>query len=281
MTTHYLLDVSWLLYRGFFAFSKIYSEYPELHFLSKKIESILLSNKENIIYMCLDGGAPKGRRLLGESYKANRHQNSNYNVYAGLPSFVKLLNSSRIKVYYNNNYESDEIIFTLSKLLDGRKKILSGDKDLLQSLDSSTIIDNGSKFIITEASYKLEYCDQFFSIDPIRLPVFRAIIGDASDTLFPPVKRFPRKLAAKIVESLDYDGNRPTVEQLKNVAVDFSDSEKKWVSKLIEAYKPFSINFDIMKLNVITDDLTHNKYNYAEVELSDFLKSKIERLNTL
>ena len=113
------------------------------------------------------------------------------------------------------------------------------------------------------------------------MPVFRAIAGDASDTLFPPVKRFPRKLAAKIVNALDYDGSCPTIEQLKSVAADFSDGEKKWVSKLIEAYQPFSTNFDIMKLNVITDDLTHNKYNYAEVELSDFLKSKIEHLNTL
>ena len=201
-------------------------------------------------------------------------------MYEGLASFIKLLHNDRIKIYYNNDYESDEIIYTLSRTLDGRKKILSGDKDLLQSLNKDTVIESFKGLVTTDESYKYEYADKFFEIEPRKLPIFRAIAGDASDTLFPPVKRFPRKLAAKIVESLDYDGTCPTIEQLKNVAVDFSDSEKKWVAKLIESYKSFSTNFDIMKLNVITDDLTHNKYNYAEVELSDFLKSKIEKLNT-
>ena len=58
------------------------------------------------------------------------------------------------------------------------------------------------------------------------------------------------------------------------------DSEKKWVDKLITAYDKFSINFDIMKLNVITDPL-NCEYEYQEVDLGDFLRQKIERLNTL
>jgi hypothetical protein len=36
-----------------------------------------------------------------------------------------------------------------------------------------------------------------------------------------------------------------------------------------------------MKLNVITDDLVNNQYNYQEVDLGDFLKSKIDKLNML
>jgi 5'-3' exonuclease len=261
--------------------SHVWQEYPELHFFAKKLTG-LLARKDSIIHLCLDGRNPKGRRLLGENYKAGREKSGERSVYEGLSSFVHLLHNDRIKIYYNENYESDEIIYTLSKTLDGRKKILSGDKDLLQSLDKDTVIESFKGLITTEESYKYEYADKFFEVEPRKLPIFRAIAGDASDTLRPPVTRFPRKLAAKIVESLDYDGNCPTVEQLNSIAnsSDFSDSEKKWVAKLIEAYKPFSTNFDIMKLNVITDDLTHNKYNYAEVELSDFLKSKIEKLNT-
>lgn len=277
---NYLIDVSWILYRGFYAMSHVWQEYPELHYLAKKIESLLARN-DSCVHLCLDGYNTKGRRLLAENYKAGRERNGERSVYEGLASFIKLLHNDRIKVYYNNDYESDEIIYTLSKTLDGRKKILSGDKDLLQSLDKDTVIESFKGLVTTDESYKYEYADKFFEIEPRKLPVFRAIAGDASDTLFPPVKRFPRKLAAKIVNALDYDGSCPTIEQLKSVAADFSDGEKKWVSKLIEAYQPFSTNFDIMKLNVITDDLTHNKYNYAEVELSDFLKSKIEHLNTL
>ena len=278
---HYLLDVSWLLYRGYYACSRIWEAYPEIHFLCKKIES-LLARKDATVHLCLDGFNTKGKRILGEQYKAGRHQEGiYYNVYEGLCSFIHALHNDRIKVYYNKDYESDEIIFTLSRTLDGRKKILSGDKDLLQSLKSDVVIESFNGQITTDETYKFEYADKFFEIDPSRLPIFRAIAGDASDTLKPPVARFPRKLAAKIVNAVPYNGSCPSIEDLKSVSEPFKDSEKKWISKLIDAYKDFSINFEIMKLNVIQDDLTNNEYSYPEVQFDDFLKSKIERLNTL
>lgn len=279
MTMHYLLDVSWLLYRGYYALSHIYEEYPEIHFLCKKIES-LLTRQDAIVHLCLDGYFTKGRRLLGESYKGNRYRDGQRSVYEALSSFVHLLNNDRVKIYFNNNYESDEIIFTLSRTLEGRKKIISGDKDILQSLKSDTVIDNGTDRVVTEESYKFEYADKFFEIEPTKLPIFRAIAGDASDTLFPPVARFPRKLAAHIVDLLDYSGECPSIYQLNSVKESLKDSEKKWVDKLIIAYDKFSINFDIMKLNVIEDDLRCD-YDREQVAISDFLKSKIERLNTL
>ena len=77
-----------------------------------------------------------------------------------------------------------------------------------------------------------------------------------------------------------YDGDLPTINEIKN-ACEFSKTEQKWIDKLVESYKYFSMNFDVMKLNVTTDELVGNKYNYKEVEFSDFLKSKIEKLNTL
>lgn len=275
---HYLVDVSWILYRGYHSCSKVWSEHPEIHFLCKKLES-LLSRKDARIALALDGYDTKGKRLC-ENYKAGRHQEGSYNVYSGLYSFIKLLNNERISVYYNKCYESDEIIYTLSKTLDGRKKIISGDKDLFQSLSKDVVIDNGNNLIITEESYKYDYADKFFEIEPRKLPIFRAIAGDQSDKLKPPVARFPRKLAAKIVKDLEYNGGCPTIEQLNNISINYSDTEKNWVNKLIDSYQLFSINFEIMKLNVISESLSC-EYKYPEVEFSDFLKSKIERLNTL
>ena len=277
---HYLIDTSWVLYRGFYACSKIWEEYPEIHFLCKKIEN-LLSRPDANCHLCLDGRNPKGRRLLGESYKANRHANGERSVYEALSTFVHLVNNDRIKIYYNQNYESDEIIFTLSRTLqDGRKKIISGDKDILQALAKDVVIDNGSNFTITEESYKLDYSDNFFEIAPNKLPIFRAIIGDPSDTLYPPVSRFPKKLAAKIVKEFSYKNEFPTIDALNLTKDSLSKSEKKWIDKLVDSYDKFSINYDIMKLNVITDPLD-NEYNFSQVNISEFLKNKILRLNLL
>lgn len=279
--THYLIDVSWMLYRGYFNLQSVWSEFPELHFLIKIIENYL-SVKGNVVHLCLDGSNPKGKRLLGENYKSGRHQNDKYNVYRGLSTFVNLINNDRIKVYYNNYYESDEIIYTLSQILDGTKKIVSGDKDLFQSLTSKDIrIDNGKGFDITCESYKEEYSDKFFEIEPIKLPVFRAIIGDQSDSLKPPVPRFPHKLAAKLVKAIKYSGECPTIEDISALKDICSVNEIKWINKLIDSYKLFRTNFDVMKLNVIPDDELHNSYNSTNVYFSEFLISKIIKLNEL
>lgn len=280
MTIHYLVDVSWMLHRGYFALSHVYEEYPEIHFLCKKIES-WLSRKDVILHLCLDGFNIKGRRLLGEQYKAGRHQDNHYNVYAGLSTFINLLNNDRIKVYYSNDYESDELIFTLSRTLDGRKRIISGDKDLLQSLKSDVVIEGSNGLITTYETYQYEYADKFFGIQPEKLPIFRAIVGDTSDNLKPPVIRFPKKLAVKIVNDLDYNGSCPSIDQLSKIDLNnYSDSEKKWLDKLISNYSLFNTNFEIMKLNVITDNIS-NKYKNDTVEFSDFLKNKISCLNNL
>lgn len=276
---YYLIDTSWCLYRGFYSVAKIWEDNPELHFLVKKLES-LLQRPDSIICLALDGFNTKGRRLLGEKYKAGRHEEGSYNVYQGLASFLKLLNNDRIKVYYNKNLESDEIIFTLSKTLEGRKKIISGDKDIFQALAPNVVIDNGGDLAITDESYKLEYADKFFGIDPIRLPIYRAIVGDSSDTLKPPVPRFPHKLAAKIAKEVEYTGDTPTIDAIKTISTSYKGSEKKWLTKLFEAYSLFAINFDVMKLNVVTDPL-NEPYEYKEIELSEFLKSKILKLNNL
>ena len=281
MTIHYLIDVSWMLHRGYYALSHVYEEYPEIHFLVKKIESWLV-RKDAILHLCLDGFNPRGRQILGEQYKAGRHQQDHYNVYTGLSTFVNLLNNDRIKLYYNNDYESDELIFTLSRTLDGRKRILSGDKDLLQSLKSDVIIESVKGLITTEDTYKYEYADKLFGVIPERLPVFRAIAGDQSDNLKPPVVRFPRKLAAKIVTDIDYNGECPTIDELRSLKQldTYSDSELKWIEKLIDNYNLFKTNFDVMKLNVITECI-YNKYHTNDVEFSEFLKNKILKLNLL
>ena len=79
---------------------------------------------------------------------------------------------------------------------------------------------------------------------------------------------------------LDYSGECPSIYQLNCAKESLKDSEKKWVDKLITAYDKFSINFDIMKLNIIEDDLNCEYYKDS-ITISDFLRSKIERLNTL
>ena len=99
---------------------------------------------------------------------------------------------------------------------------------------------------------------KFHAVEPKRLPVYRAIVGDASDNLRPPTPRFPKELAARIATEIEYHGEIPTKEQLQNLFnsenyQNLSKSKKNNLASLLENYSAFSTNFEIMKLNVYND----------------------------
>jgi DNA polymerase-1 len=245
-----LIDQSNLLYRGYYS----YPNHPcgEIYFTLSTIRTFL-TNSNNQIFLCLDG-KPRGKQI-NEEYKANR-DHSGVNVYRFLPQLVYLLQGlKRVHIKYNPDLEADEVIFSLTRILEGDKLIVSTDNDLLQSLKSDTEIQRPDK-IINEEYYKTEMLAKFHAVTPNRLPIYRAIVGDTSDNLKPPVSRFPKELAATISETFTYNGEVPTKEQLEELFNSFKDltqSKKEKLHLLLENYNSFKTNFEIMKLNVHTD----------------------------
>lgn len=215
-----LIDTSNLLYRGYYSFPN----HPcgEIFYTLTTIRSFL-TQKNTYVYLCLDG-KPKGK-FLDEEYKANRNH-GDISVYRYLPQLVYLLqNLNRVHIAYNPNLEADEVIFSLTRILDGYKLIVSTDNDLLQSLREDTEIQRKDK-IVNEKYYREGMIQKFHAVTPSRLPIYRAIVGDTSDNLHPPVSRFPKELAAQIAESVFYDGFVPTKEQLQVTFQSFDNLTK-------------------------------------------------------
>lgn len=249
---NYLLDTSNLLYRGYYS----YPEHPcgEVFFLLTTIRTYL-NDPYSHVYLCIDG-KPKGKQI-NEAYKSNRNHGE-VSVYRYLPQIVYLLqNLNRVHVKYNPNLEADEVIFSLTRILPDNKVIVSTDNDLLQSLKEDTEILRQDK-VINEEYYRAEMFQKFHAVEPKRLPVYRAIVGDASDNLKPPTPRFPKELAARIATEIEYQGVVPTKEQLTELFgsdfyKDLSSARKNNLKALLENYTSFSTNFEIMKLNVHED----------------------------
>lgn len=247
---HILIDTSNLLYRGYYSFPN----HPcgEVLFTLTTIRFYLI--QPNIqVYLCLDG-KPKGK-IINEDYKANRNHGE-ISVYRYLSQLVYMIQPlHRVFIKYNPNLEADEVIFSLTRLLEGEKLIVSTDNDLLQSLKEDTEIKRKDK-TINEQYYREKMYQKFHSVTPSRLPIYRAIVGDISDNLKPPVSRFSKELASFIAENIEYNGEAPTVVQFNELINEFGDlttSKRDKINKLIENYKMFKSNFDIMKLNVYTD----------------------------
>lgn len=240
----YLLDVSWLLYKGHFALS--HRTFGETVYLLSKIKTL---QKTGIVYLCIDG-KPKGVKINPE-YKQDRPKVAN--VYINLPTILYCLKDLKtIKIKYNGELEADEVIFSLSTILEGRREIVSGDNDLLQALTNGVVINRGRE-LISEAYYNVVMEDKFFAIPPERLPIYRSIVGDTSDNL-KGVFRFPHKLAAVIAKEVAYDGVFPPAKQSLEALKDAAEgTSKAWYERLIEGYDMFASNFNIMKLCTYTD----------------------------
>lgn len=245
-----LIDTSNILYRGYYSFPN----HPcgEVFYLLTTIRSFL--NQCNThVYLCLDG-KPKGKQI-NEEYKANRNHGE-ISVYRYLPQLVYMLSPlHRVHIKYNPNLEADEVIFSLTRILEGNKLIVSTDNDLLQSLKEDTEIQRQDK-IINEQYYREEMIQKFHSVTPSRLPIYRAIVGDTSDNLKAPVARFPKELAALISERILYDGYVPTKEGLQDLFLSFDNltqSKTEKLNLLLENYNMFKSNFEIMKLDVHED----------------------------
>ena len=249
---HYLLDTSNILYRGYYSFPN----HPcgEVFFVLTTIRQFL-TDRTSQVYLCLDG-KPKGKSI-DENYKSNRNHGE-VSVYRYLPQLVYLLqNLKRVHIKYNPELEADEVIFSLTRILLDPKVIVSTDNDLLQSLKEDTEILRQDR-VINEQYYRTEMFQKFHAVDPYRLPIYRAIVGDTSDNLKPPVPRFPKELASKIAMEISYTGTLPTKEQFKDLFdsdsySDLTTTKKGKLQSLLENYSLLSTNFEIMKLNVHTD----------------------------
>lgn len=245
-----LIDTSNLLYRGYYSFPK----HPcgEIFFTLTTIRSFLIQLHTDV-YLCLDG-KPKGKQI-NEAYKANR-DHGDINVFRYLPQLVYMLQPlNRVHIKYNPNLEADEVIFSLTRILEGNKLIVSTDNDLLQSLKDDTEIQRQDK-IVNEEFYRENMFQKFHAVSPPRLPIYRAIVGDTSDNLKPPVSHFPKELASIIAEKVNYDGFLPSKEEFETLFLSLSDltkSKKTKLNHLLENYDMLKSNFEIMKLNVHTD----------------------------
>lgn len=243
---NHLLDVSNILHRGLYG---IGGEYGCILFLLNLMERIVRSDGAAQIHLCLDGKPIKSKALCKE-YKANREHT--VSAYTNLPSLLGYLKEfPRVKVYYNSTVEADDLIFTLARDLPCAI-IHSADNDLFQCIDDDTVVDTGTGVVTHENLYTTEkYVKKFCLVEPRKLALYRAIVGDASDNLKPPVARFPHILAAKLVHRID---GEELPEQLwwQEIAAspDLSEKERVWVGRLHTEYNNLHVNFHIMKLRV-------------------------------
>ena len=221
--TVYILDSYGLIFRCYFAFinrpltksrgenvSALFGFFRNLHW-------ILQHYKPEYIFAAMDSKTKTFRHEMYPEYKATRNKTPE-DLHAQIPWICDVLETLGIPTLQCDGYEADDIIATVAKKCSEQGaecKILSGDKDLMQLVDTNTLIlkpESGAQ------TWKLTDSDGVaaeWGVPPAQLLDLLSLYGDTADNV-PGVHGVGVKTAAKLLtDYADLDGIYSHIEEIK------------------------------------------------------------------
>lgn len=306
-----LIDGNNLLFRSFYAtfyqgiVMKNSSGFPTnaLYGFINMINRIIKDESPSYVLVAFDKGKTF-RHDKYETYKAGRMAMPD-ELKLQFPKAKELLDAMGIKHFEIDNYEADDIIGTLSRMVDSTDDfiatIVSSDKDLLQLISDDVVVK-----LLKQSDHIMMNKKEFintYKVDPIKMIDLKALMGDPSDNI-PGVKGIGEKTAINLLSkygSLDNlysnldDVSVKTREKLINdkenaymsydiatiyryVPLDFTLDDCKYTGPDFEKYisllKEFEFHSLIRKLNVDGMNIEEKKDNNISIKDISLFKRK-------
>jgi 5'-3' exonuclease len=210
------------------------------------------------VILAMDG-FPKFRKDFYPEYKQNRIKQLDSEAEIELSFFkdqkkeiVSLLGNFPVELVYSENYEADDIIFTLVKEIykDDAVTIISSDTDFIQIIsDKCRVFSPSTSKFLEPTEYNYVY--------------FKSFVGDPADNISG-VSKVGKVTAAKILKS--------------------EESLNKWLIENKEKSKIFSRNVQLIsfltipmeELDVVsgTYNLDNISYAFDKMEIKNMLSNK-------
>ncbi|MFB2923123.1 DNA polymerase I [Aerosakkonema funiforme] len=174
----------------------------------KSLLAIIESQKPDGIAIAFDLGLPTFRHEADDTYKADRAETPE-DFIADLKNLHELLDAFNLPIVTAPGYEADDVLGTLATQASAagyKVKILSGDKDLFQLVDTDkrisvlylgrNFLQRGSTAGLTE--FGPEEVKEKMGIIPEQVVDYKALCGDTSDNI-PGVKGIGDKTAVELL----------------------------------------------------------------------------------
>lgn len=235
-------------------------------------------NEENPKYMLV--AFDKGKTFRHdkyEDYKAGRIEMPD-ELKKQFPIAKKILTNMGIKWFEIDNYEADDIVGTMAKMIDDSLEyeglIISSDKDLLQLISDKVVM----KMLKTKDSVLMnkETFFETYGLTPDKIIDIKGLQGDSSDNI-PGVKGIGEKTALKLLQ--EYGSVENIYRNIANIKSSiatklFTDKESAFKSKdLATIYKEVPLGFSIEDTKLNNPDITSLKKQYEELEFYSFIKN--------
>ncbi len=238
----YLIDGSSYIYRAFYAIKDLKNSkgFPTnaIYGFTNMILKIMRERNPDAIAIVFDTPHPTRRHKIFEEYKAQRPEAPD-NLTVQIPPIKKITRSLGLKIIEIPGYEADDILATLGRKFSEKGHniyIVSGDKDILQTVDERIMMFDPVKGVLYDSKKVLER----YGIPPHRIPELIALKGDAIDNI-PGIRGIGEKTALKILsygESLE--------EIAKNPAIIKDERLRKIVSGNLDR---IMMNYDLARLD--------------------------------
>ncbi len=203
-----LIDGNSLIYRAFFALSSLASSTGQstnaIYGFANMLFKLLEDEDPSYIAVAMDVGKTTFRNGEYAQYKATR-QETPEDLLSQFPIIREFLHAMRIPIIEKDGYEADDVIGTLSALGDQKQMetlIVTGDRDALQLVSSSTKVLLTRKGISDMEKYTQETVWEKYGIQPWQLIEVKGLMGDSSDNI-PGVPGIGEKTALKLIKEFE------------------------------------------------------------------------------
>ena len=257
-----LVDGNNLLFRSFYATAysgvimKNSKGFPTnaLYGFINMMNKIIKEENPSYIMVAFDKGKTF-RHDKYEEYKAGRSETPD-ELKLQFPKAKEVLEAMGIKYYETDNYEADDIIGTLAKIVDEEDEfiatIVSSDKDLLQLISDEVTVK-----LLKQTGHIMMTRDEFkntYQVEPIRMIDLKALMGDSSDHI-PGVKGIGEKTAISLISkygSLD--------ELYNNIDSVSGKTKEKLLADKYNAYMSYDLAtiYREVPLDFALDDCKYN-----------------------
>ena len=263
-----LVDGNNLLFRSFYATAyqgvimKNSKGFPTnaLYGFINMMNKIIVEEKPNYILVAFDKGKTF-RHDKYEDYKAGRAAMPD-ELKLQFPKAKEVLETMGIKYYEIDNYEADDIIGTLAKVVDEEDEfigtIISSDKDLLQLISDEIdvkLLKQSGHIMMDKNEFRKTY-----GVDPIRMIDLKALMGDSSDNI-PGVKGIGEKTAINLLTKYgSLDGVYENIDSITGKTKEKLENDKE------NAYKSFDLAtiYREVPLDFTLDDCVYTGYKPEE-----------------
>lgn len=198
-----VIDANSLVNRAFYAMPGMTTSRGEpigaVYGFTTMLVKLIDQYKPKYIAAAFDVHAPTFRHKMTPLYKATRKPMPT-DLAAQMGTLKKVLAAMHIKTYELEGYEADDIIGTLARRSSVFTYILTGDRDSLQLVNSSTHALLTKKGISEILDVSPETVSDVFGVAADRVVDFKALAGDSSDNI-PGVSGVGDKTAVELIST--------------------------------------------------------------------------------